>query len=105
MRILGIFFWIAFGAILLWFFTLNLGENVDLNLFGYHVQNVNLVMVFFLTLFLGIILGSLLLVAQVFKTRSKLSDLRKKNSELLKKLELLQRSGNLRDEQQIQENS
>lgn len=105
MRILGIFFWIAFGAILLWFFTLNLGENVDLNLFGYHVQNVNLVMVFFLTLFLGIILGALLLVAQVFKTRSKLSDLRKKNSELLKKLELLQRSGNLRDEQQIQENS
>lgn len=105
MRILGIFFWIAFGAILLWFFTLNLGENVDLNLFGYHVQNVNLVMVFFLTLFLGIILGALLLVAQVFKTRSKLSDLRKENSELLKKLELLQRSGNLRDEQQIQENS
>jgi uncharacterized integral membrane protein len=105
MRLLGIFFWIAFGAIVLWFFTLNLGENVDLNLFGYEVSGVNLVMVFFLTLFVGVILGALILVAQVFKARSQLNEIRKENSELLKEIENLQRSGTPQAGQPAQENS
>jgi len=103
MRLLGIFFWIVFGAIVLWFFTLNLGQNVDLNLFGYKVYGVNLVMVFFLTLFVGVILGALLLVAQVFKVRSQLSHLRKENSELLREIESLQRSGPFQSGQPAQE--
>ncbi len=48
MRILGIFFWIIIGAILLWFFAMNLDQYVTIQFFQATYQDVNLIVVIFI---------------------------------------------------------
>ncbi len=91
MRILGIFLWVIFGGIVLWFFTINLDQTVDIDLFNKSFEDVNLVSVIFISIFFGVVLGSLLLLSQFFKTRSQLVQLRKEHEQLLKESEIMQK--------------
>ncbi len=87
MRIFNVFFWIIVGAALLWFFTLNLGEHVTVNVYNHVFDNVPLVTVIFITLFVGVVIGALLLSTQVIKSKSENSRLKKDNKKLSKELE------------------
>ena len=91
MRIVGIFLWIIFGGVVLWFFTLNLDQTVDIDLFNKTYSDVNLVSVIFISIFFGVALGSLLLLSQFFKTRSRLVQLRKEYEQLRKESEIMQK--------------
>ncbi|HGY56748.1 MAG TPA: LapA family protein [Caldithrix abyssi] len=87
MRLVGIFLWIIVGAIILWFFSLNLNQHVDINLFNAQYQNVNLVTVIFISVFIGVIFGALLLSSQVLKAKTEVASVKKENRKLLKELE------------------
>ena len=77
MRIVGIFLWIIFGGIILWFFTLNLDQT--------------LVSVIFISIFFGVALGSLLILSQFLKTRGQLVQLHKEHEQLRKESEIMQK--------------
>ncbi len=87
MRLVSIFIWIVFGAIILWFFTLNLNEYVTIYLFNRVYENVNLVTVIFISLFIGVVIGALLLATQVLKARSEIASVKRQNKKLVKELE------------------
>ncbi len=87
MRLVGIFLWIIVGAIILWFFSLNLNEYVDIHLFNKLYTDVNLVTVIFISVFIGVIFGALLLSSQVLKAKTEVASIRKENRKLLKELE------------------
>ncbi|MGD9486785.1 MAG: lipopolysaccharide assembly LapA domain-containing protein [Calditrichaceae bacterium] len=87
MRVISIFFWIIFGAIILWFFTLNLGSRVDIYLFNSLYEQVPVVTVIFISLFVGVVLGALLLSTQLLKAKGQVSGIRKENKRLVKELE------------------
>lgn len=91
MRIVGIFLWIIFGGIVLWFFTLNLDQTVDIDLFNREFADVNLVSVIFISIFFGVALGALLLLSQFFKTRNQLIQLKKEHAQLIKETEIMQK--------------
>ena len=87
MRIIGIFIWIALGAIVLWFFTLNLNQYVTIYLFNLVFENVNLVTVIFISLFMGVIIGAVILSSQIVKAKTETSSVKRQNKKLHKELE------------------
>ena len=87
MRLLGIFIWIALGAVILWFFTMNLNQHVTIYLYNHVYENVNLVIVIFISLFIGVIGGALVLSSQIVKSKSEAASIRKQNKKLHKELE------------------
>ncbi len=87
MRLLGIFIWIALGAIILWFFTLNLNQYVSIYLFSKVYENVNLVTVIFISVFIGVIFGALLLSSQIVKSKTETVAIKRQNKKLQKELE------------------
>ncbi len=87
MRLIGIFLWIIFGAVILWFFTLNLNQYVTIHLFNTTFPHVNLVTVIFISLFIGIVIGALLLSTQVIKSKGEIAKIRRENKKLIKELE------------------
>jgi len=88
MRLLNIFFWIVIGAILLWFFTLNLDQYVTIHFFNnIAYDNVNLVAVIFISVFIGVIIGALLLSTHIIKAKRETASIRKQNKKLIKELE------------------
>ena len=87
MRLIGIFVWIALGAIILWFFTLNLNQYVTIYLFNHVYENVNLVTVIFISIFIGVIFGALLLSSQIFKSKTETASVKRQNKKLHKELE------------------
>lgn len=87
MRMLGIFIWIALGAVILWFFTLNLNQYVTIYLFSRVYENVNLVTVIFISLFIGVVIGALLLSSQIVKSKAEAASVKKQNKKLHKELE------------------
>jgi uncharacterized integral membrane protein len=87
MRILGVFLWIIIGALVLWFFAMNLGQYVTIHLFQTTYQNVNLVVVIFITLFIGTIVGAILLSSYVLNARSEVRALRKEKTKLMRELD------------------
>ena len=87
MRLLGIFIWIALGAIILWFFTLNLNQYVSIYLFSKVYENVNLVTVIFISVFIGVIFGALLLSSQIVKSKTEAVAIKRQNKKLQKELE------------------
>ncbi len=89
MRLFGIFIWIAIGAVILWFFTLNLNQYVTIYLFTRVFENVNLVTVIFISFFLGVIFGSILFSSSLLKAKSTAASLRKQNKKLQKELDNL----------------
>ena len=87
MRILGVFVWIIIGAIVLWFFAMNLGQYVTIHLFQATYQNVNLIVVIFITFFIGTIVGAILLSSYVLSAKSEVRALRKERSKLMRELD------------------
>ncbi len=87
MRILGVFVWIIIGAIVLWFFAMNLGQYVTIHLFQTTYQNVNLIVVIFITFFIGTIVGAIILSSYVLNAKSEVRALRKEKSKLLRELD------------------
>ena len=87
MRLIGIFIWIIIGAIILWFFTLNLNQYVDIYLFNRVYTDVNLVTVIFISLFIGVVIGALLLSSHIIKSKSEVSGIKRENKKLIKELE------------------
>jgi len=87
MRVIGIFIWITLGAVVLWFFTLNLNQYVTIYLFNHVYENVNLVTVIFISLFIGVIIGALLLSSQMVKSKTETAAIKKQNKKLHKELE------------------
>lgn len=87
MRLIGIFVWIIIGAIVLWFFTLNLNQYVDIYLFNQVHNDVNLVTVIFISLFIGVVIGALILATQILKAKSDVAGIKRENRKLVKELE------------------
>jgi len=87
MRLISIFFWIVIGAIILWFFTLNLEETVSIYFYNTEYQDIKLVAVIFISVFIGVVIGALLLSTQILKAKGETASIRKHNKKLLKELE------------------
>ena len=87
MRLISIFFWIVIGAIILWFFSINLNEEVNIILYNVEYHNIKLVAVIFISVFIGVVFGALLLSSHVLKAKSETAAIRKQNKKLLKELE------------------
>jgi len=87
MRLFGIFVWIIIGAILLWFFAMNLDQYVKIQLFQTTYHNVNLIVVIFITFFIGTIVGAILLSSYVLNARAEVRNLKRDRSKLLNELD------------------
>jgi uncharacterized integral membrane protein len=87
MRLFGIFIWIIIGALLLWFFAMNLDQYVRIQLFQTTYQNVNLIVVIFITFFIGTIVGAILLSSYVLNSRAEVRNLKKERSKLVNELD------------------
>lgn len=87
MRLFGIFIWIIIGAILLWFFAMNLDQYVTIQLFQLTYHGVNLIVVIFITFFIGTIVGAILLSSYVLNSRVEIRTLKKERSKLLNELD------------------
>jgi uncharacterized integral membrane protein len=87
MRIFGIFVWIIIGAIVLWFFAMNLGQYVDVYLFTTTYEQVNLIVVIFITFFIGTIVGAILLSSYVLSAKAEVRSVKKERSKLLVELD------------------
>ena len=87
MRILGIFVWIIIGAVLLWFFAMNLDQYVTIQFFQTTYNNVNLIIVIFITFFIGTIVGAIILSSHVMSARAEIRMLKKERSKLIDELD------------------
>jgi uncharacterized integral membrane protein len=87
MRILGVFVWIIIGAIVLWFFAMNLGQYVTIHLFQTTYQDVNLIVVIFITFFIGTIVGAIFLSSYVLGAKAEVRTLRREKSKLMRELD------------------
>ena len=87
MRIFGIFIWIVIGAILLWFFAMNLDQYVTIQLFQTTYHDVNLIVVIFITFFIGTIVGAIILSSYVLNARSEIRQLKKQRGKLQNELD------------------
>jgi uncharacterized integral membrane protein len=70
MKLMGILVWILIGVAFLGFFSLNLDQSVDINVFAKTYTAVNLVVVMFLSILAGLLVGVLALTAQIIKAKS-----------------------------------
>jgi uncharacterized integral membrane protein len=87
MKILSIFLWIIVGAVILWFFTNNIEQKVDIHFFQITYTNIHLIIIIFISFFIGAIVGAILLSAQLLKSRSEIRSVKKENLLLLKELD------------------
>ena len=87
MRIFGIFIWIKIGAIILWFFAMNLDQYVDIRLFQNEYPGVNLIVVIFISFFIGAIVGAILLSSQILNVKTEVRSLRRERMKLLNELD------------------
>jgi uncharacterized integral membrane protein len=87
MRLFGIFVWIIIGAIVLWFFAMNLNQNVDIHLFSATYSDVNLIVVIFISFFVGTIVGAIVLSSYVLTSKSEVRTLKKDRAKLLSELD------------------
>jgi uncharacterized integral membrane protein len=87
MRIIGIFIWIVIGAVILWFFAMNLDQFVTIQIFQYTYHDVNLIVVIFITFFIGTIVGAIILSSYVLNSRSEIRLLKKERSKLENELD------------------
>lgn len=91
MKIILTFFWIAIGALLLWFFAENLDQSVNIYLFTKTYEHVNLVTVIFISTFLGLLLGALLMTLRIIREKARAAGLKRENKRLTKELEQLKK--------------
>ncbi len=87
MRVIGIFLWIIIGAMLLWFFAMNLDQYVTIQFFQATYEDVNLIVVIFITFFIGTIVGAILLSSYVMSAKAEVRILKKDRNKLLEELD------------------
>jgi hypothetical protein len=87
MRLIFIFIWIIVGALILWFFLVNLGQNVSIDFGKVKYENVELVEVIFLSFFVGLIVGAIIISSLVVKTKSEVRALKREQNKLIKELD------------------
>jgi len=87
MRLVGIFIWIIVGAIILWFFAINLGQYVTIDFVKVKYENVDLVVVILLSFIVGIIIGAIIMSSLVLKARSDIKTLKREQNKLNRELD------------------
>jgi len=87
MRIILTIFWIIIGFLILGLFSLNVGQTVNVNLLFQSYQDVSLVTVTFISLFLGFLLASLIFVVRILKLRHLYNVTRKQLQQTMRQLE------------------
>ncbi len=89
MKIILTFFWIAIGAVLLWFFAKNLGQHVNIWFFTQTYENINLVTVIFLSTLLGVLLGAIIMTLRILKEKARAAGFKREAKRLNKEIEKL----------------
>jgi uncharacterized integral membrane protein len=79
--------WIVIGAILLWFFAMNLDQYVTIQVFQTSYHDVNLIVVIFVTFFVGTIVGAIILSYYVLSSRSEIRSLKRERTKLQNELD------------------
>jgi uncharacterized integral membrane protein len=87
MRLIVVFIWIIVGAIILWFFAINLGQSVSIDLFEVKYENVDLVVVIFLSFVVGLMVGAIIISSFVLKAKSEVRALKREQNNLIKELD------------------
>ncbi len=89
MKIILTFFWIAIGAVLLWFFAENLDQSVTIKFFTRTYEHVNLVTVIFISTLLGLLLGALIMTLRILREKARAAGLKRENKKLNKEIDKL----------------
>jgi uncharacterized integral membrane protein len=87
MRLIGVFIWIILGSIILWFFAINQGQTVTIDFVKARYENVDLIVVIFITFFVGMIIGAIIISSYVVKAKSEVRTLKREQNKLLKELD------------------
>jgi uncharacterized integral membrane protein len=87
MRLIGVFIWIIIGSIILWFFAINQGQTVSIDLVQVKYQNVDLIVVMFISFFIGLIVGAIIISSYVVKAKSEVRVLKREQNKLIKELD------------------
>ncbi|KAA3617378.1 MAG: LapA family protein [Calditrichaeota bacterium] len=91
MRLVLTIFWIILAFFILWIFTLNINQTVDINLLFAEFEKVNLVTVIFSSIFLGFVFGIIFFLIQFAKSK-------KENFQMKRQINALQTElGNLQN--------
>jgi uncharacterized membrane protein YciS (DUF1049 family) len=83
MRLILTIFWIILAFFILWIFSLNVGQTVNIDLFFTKFETVNLVTVTFIAIFIGFLFGLIFFLVQFAKSK-------KENFHLKKQIKALQ---------------
>ena len=83
MRIALTIFWIIVAFFILWIFTINVGQIVDVDLFFTKYEQVSLIIVTFSSLFIGFSFGLIFFLFQFAKSK-------KENFQMRKQIKLLE---------------
>ena len=87
MKIVNVFLWIIIGALILWFFSMNIDKTVDISIFMTTYQQVKLDIIIFVTFIIGVVVGAVILSLQVLKAKSEVRILKKDKSKMVKELD------------------
>jgi glucan phosphoethanolaminetransferase (alkaline phosphatase superfamily) len=80
MRLVLTIFWIILGFLILGIFSLNIDQIVHINLFFIEYEQVNLLTVIFLCLFIGFVFGIVFFLIQMAKAKKEKFQLKKQIS-------------------------
>lgn len=87
MRLITVFIWIIIGSIILWFFAINQGQTVSIDFVKVKYQNVDLIVVIFISFFIGLIVGAIIISSHVLKAKSEVRALKREQNKLIKELD------------------
>jgi lipopolysaccharide assembly LapA-like protein len=94
MRLVVTIFWILLAFFVLWIFSLNVGQAVQIDLFFTEFEQVNLITVTFVLLFIGFAFGILFFLIQLAKSKKEHFQLKKQINTLLVELSDLKGKSN-----------
>ncbi len=87
MRLIVVFIWIIVGSIILWFFAINQGQHVSIDFVKVRYENVDLIVVIFLSFFVGLIVGAIIISSFVVKSKSEVRALKREQNKLIRELD------------------
>ena len=87
MKIANVFLWIIIGALILWFFSINLDKTSDIEIFTKKYEQVKLYKIIFISVMIGVIIGVTFLAVELLKTKAELRILKKEKNKMLKELD------------------
>ena len=87
MKIVNVFLWIIIGALILWFFTINIDKSTDIDIFTKKYEQVKLYKFIFISVVIGVIIGVTILALELLKTKAEMRLLKKEKNKMLKELD------------------